>query len=249
MSLVVGVCSASIEHTEDSKGSQFAPSYEARQDQWEAFALALRPYTALYGPVFGPRLTVLIVELAQAQAEVLIHGRVNGTESPDLRKLTGIAYLSGGDTWVDIPRMFGLSFTQPDKVHMKESHDPHWGRVLALQQEMVTVFGRLARRMDRLHSEVQAYSAAANSAAADRRSTFIINNAAMKLLSEIKDGMTMLALRAEQVQLLYQSRDPVIGADAGHRKELLRQARAVVHQAEEVLCLLLLENFCNQLYF
>lgn len=50
-------------------------------------------------------------------------GKINGTESPALKGDTihsGIAYLSGSDTWYDVPRMFGVEGLQPLKVHLDE---------------------------------------------------------------------------------------------------------------------------------
>lgn len=45
----------------------------------------------------------------QAQAEVLVFSRVNGAtpSDADLRKLSGHAYMSGADSWVDLERMIG----------------------------------------------------------------------------------------------------------------------------------------------
>ena len=61
--------------------------YQAKDDQWTAFARSMQPFTKLYGAEFGPRLNSLLVELAQVQAELLIYGRVDGEDSPSLRKL------------------------------------------------------------------------------------------------------------------------------------------------------------------
>lgn len=178
----------------------------------------------------------------------MIHGRVNGVASPDLRKLGGMAYLSGGDTWVDVPRFFGIPFTQPDKVHLRESQDPEWPHVLLLLAEMRSVFGDLARRMEILHERIQLHVAshgaehAPNAHSPHVMSTpekvFEINSAALKFLAEIHDCITMLALRSSQVLALYQSRDPVIGADLQKRADLQRRSRGIVHEAEKVPVLL-----------
>jgi hypothetical protein len=50
-------------------------------------------------------------------------GKINGTESPALKGDTihsGIAYMSGSDTWYDVPRMFGVEGLQPLKIHLDE---------------------------------------------------------------------------------------------------------------------------------
>jgi hypothetical protein len=221
--------------TECVDGARFPADYEAAQDQWVAFSLALQPYTNLYGPDFGPRLNAFLVELSQVQAEVLVRGRVKGVDCPDLKKLTGMAYLSGGDTWVDIPRLFGLAFTQPDKVHIREAHDPLWPQALALLQEMATLFSALAEKMDALYADILAHAQEVETQAHDSGGeVYHINSQALLFLSEIRDGTSLLAMRAQQAYLLYQSRDPVIGAEEAVRKELQRQARSVVHRAEEV---------------
>lgn len=61
--------------------------YQAQQDQWTAFSTAIKPYTKIYGPLYGEKLNKILVGLAQQQAELLVHGRINGKDSPDLRKL------------------------------------------------------------------------------------------------------------------------------------------------------------------
>lgn len=179
------------------------------------------------------------MKLTQIQAELLINGRINNTNSPDLRKLSGMAYLSGGDTWVDIPRLFGLAFTQPDKIHIRESHDPDWSYVLLLLQEMRIKFTDLSSEFDCLYEDILNYTTTTNSVGSSDSSNdatvveqkFHINPAAVLLLSEITDSMKLLSLRAQQVHALYQSRDPEYIQD---KKELQRQARGIVHEAEKV---------------
>ncbi len=170
-----------------------------------------------------------------------------------------MAYLSGGDTWVDIPRILGIPFTQPDKVHIKENTDPYWGHVLRLLDAMQVTFVKLSSEMDMLAKEIQLYvdEQLAVIEDADRSSTtfnvdgtvasdsssspvptiaqrFEINSEAMVYLSEIQDCIKLLSLRAQQVQRLYQSRDAALSSNGEGRAELQRQARALVHQAEEV---------------
>ena len=48
----------------------------------------------------------------------------------------GMPYLSGQDTWIDLPRMFGLPLLQPDKIHFRETSDPRWRHVLPLLREV-----------------------------------------------------------------------------------------------------------------
>ena len=156
-----------------------------------------------------------------------------------------MAYLSGGDTWVDIPRLFGLAFTQPDKIHIRESHDPDWSYVLLLLQEMRVKFTDLSTEFDSLYEDILNYTTTTNSVGSSNSDStasssndatvveqkFHINPAAVLLLSEITDSMKLLSLRAQQVHALYQSRDPEYIHD---KKELQRQARGIVHEAEKV---------------
>ena len=53
-------------------------------------------------------------------------GKVDGIDSPKLKGDTihsGIAYMSGSDTWYDIPRMFGIEGLQPLKIHLDEGEE------------------------------------------------------------------------------------------------------------------------------
>ncbi len=204
--------------------------YNAADDQWSAFERSMAPVVKIFGP-YASKVRDLLVRLTKAQAELLIHGRVQGRDSPNLRKLSGIAYLSGGDTWVDVPRMFGLAFTQPDKVHLKESSDPDWPHVLTILREMRTVFSGLSDSMKALVAEIAQDQ---ELTAAD--SSFEFGEGSWKLLGELEDCMHMLALRASQLVLLYESKDPEIGgADEAVRIDLQRQSRAVVQVATEVV--------------
>ena len=63
--------------------------YTEKQDQWTAFALSLTPITRIFGTQLGPKLAHILVTTAQKQADVLLFGRVNGQDSPDLTKLSG----------------------------------------------------------------------------------------------------------------------------------------------------------------
>lgn len=85
------------------------------QDDWVAFDASLSSVFSIFGD-FNAEVISGLVELSKAQQDILIYGKIENKESSDLNKLSGHAYLSGTDTWVDIPRMLGMSFTQPDKV-------------------------------------------------------------------------------------------------------------------------------------
>lgn len=169
--------------------------------EWESYATSLSPLTRIFNPDIRYQLEDLLVNLAKVQAELLVLGRVNGQPCPDLSRLSGIAYISGVDTWVDLPRMLKLPLTQPDKVHMGEVHDPLWPYVLPLLSTMERSFGEIADEMDSIRS--QADSGYENTEGDKTR----VNVAALGLLDELSDCMRLLALRASQVRMLYESSD------------------------------------------
>jgi hypothetical protein len=109
------------------------------EDEWIAFEQILAPALSVFGE-HRDEIIGAIVNLAKDQAEILIFGRINGRESADLTKLSGHAYMSGSDTWVDLPRLLGLSFTQPDKVHVDEPNDPLWNEAREMLAELKTIF-------------------------------------------------------------------------------------------------------------
>jgi hypothetical protein len=76
---------------------------------------------------------------------------VQGEPCPDIDKLSGMPYLSGADTWVDVPRLFGTPLTQPDKIRMFETDDKNWVYVAPLLNEMETVFSNASAAMGELY--------------------------------------------------------------------------------------------------
>lgn len=85
------------------------------EDDWEAFEAILSPLLSIFGD-YSDKVVDAMVKLTRSQQDLLIYGEINNQKSLDLTKLSGHAYLSGTDTWVDIPRALNMSFTQPDKV-------------------------------------------------------------------------------------------------------------------------------------
>lgn len=227
-------------------------SYQVADDEWVIFGRSLEIFTkTLYGPVFGAQVNKVLVDLCRAQAQLLIFGRIHGRESPNLKKLSGIAYLSGWDTWTDIPRLFGLSMTQPNKVHLKESDDPDWPYVLELLDEMDKVFQNITQAMDELFHAINESSARATLAQWTYErvleypkysgdTDFLINDHAMVYLWEIKDAVNMLWLRARQVKLLYESREAELLSTAEDhtttlKEKLLNKSRKVLETAADIV--------------
>ena len=206
-------------------------------DEWEVYANSIGAYTSIYGPHFGPRLTELLVELSRMQIHLLIDSLINNRKNPNIKKLSGIAYLSGSDTWSELPRLFGLSFTQPDKVALKESDDEDWPYVLELLTEMSTQFQRISQRFSFLHHEILTAVTRREFAYDPDQPTksFVINEQALAFLDEIRDSIQLLALRARQVQLLYESNDADLPAGSKRRNSLLQESRGILSEAQTIV--------------
>jgi len=129
--------------------------YKERDDEWEAFRESIDPVMRVFGSKYRQRIADLLVNWTSSQADILINGIVEGRPCPNIMKLSGIAYISGDDTWVDLPRKFGMHFLQPDKVHFKEVSDKDWPNALLLLHEMERVFIPLADEMRSILMEAE----------------------------------------------------------------------------------------------
>ncbi len=215
----------------------------SESDEWSAFAKSLQMFTRLLGPQLGGRLEKLLVDLTRRQAELLILGMVNGTESPNIAKLSGIAYLCGSDTWVELPRMFGLKLTQPDKIKMFEADDPDWIYVLPLLREMESTFHGFSIEMQHLLNDALSINSGSTvCSAADgavppgecpNHDSPHIAAAAIRVLEEFCDGVQMLHLRAKQVRLLYAAQEAEVELD--YKAQLLTDSRKVIALAQTVV--------------
>ena len=76
------------------------------KDDWEAYRTALTAVLTPFGDYAAP-LRELIIKLAASQLEVMVLSKVKGQAPADLTKLSGHAYMSGADSWVDLERMLG----------------------------------------------------------------------------------------------------------------------------------------------
>lgn len=191
-------------------------NYRVSDDQWSTFESSLTPFLHIFDDEVATRLGNLLVELTQLEYELLLMGRVGGSESPNLKKLSGFAYLSGSDTWIDLPRMFKLSLTQPDKIHLQETNDPEWKYILPLLREMETAFGKKADEFGALLP-------------------LVTYPEARLLLEEIADAVSMLALRSQQVRMLYESRDHHLTLNDQMKASMLKQSRQVIQAAATIV--------------
>ena len=122
--------------------------------QWTAFSGGLAAGHTSLPTDLGLRLQNLLVRLTRVQYRLLVLGELQeGVPSPNLKKLSGIAYMSGGDTWIDLPHMLGQHTLQPTKIHLRETSDPHWNDVHPLLMAMEVAFRDIAEEMTALVEE------------------------------------------------------------------------------------------------
>jgi hypothetical protein len=205
------------------------PNCPPYSDEWSIYSISLQIYTKIYGSNLSQQLTTFLTDFTKLQSELLILSYINGRPNPNLQKLSGIAYLSGTDTWVDIPRLFGLAFTQPDKVHIKESDDPYWPYVIELLDELDRKFGKAYQRIEEI------YNVAKATASVIGGGDGLVNKQGLQFLMEIKDSIELLSLRARQMKYLYESNDADLTPQSKVKIQLLQQSRQIIHQAEEII--------------
>lgn len=194
----------------------------------------------------------MLVRLTKEQERLIIHGMVNASQPcPDIRKLSGFGYLSGSDTWIELPRMVGFPILQADKVRLKETSDPLRAHVNPLLREMERVFGELASEMKGIYEDARRSSShvllstaiAPSSDASlvlregldnddDEMEEMILDELALRLLEEIADCMQLLAMRASHVRMLYDSMD---SDSATEKAQLQKKSRAVIWSAAEIV--------------
>lgn len=162
---------------------------------------------------------------------------ISGDDCPVHHKLSGLPYLCGTDTWVELPRTFSLPITQPDKVHLGERDDNLWAQVILLLDMMYMTFSKHNHQMQGLLAAVRAQK---NSEYKVEKvtlgSAFELTDQALRFLEEISDGILMLHLRAKQVYLTYQAVDLRNTASSSLTpKQLLLESRNVLGLAQQVV--------------
>lgn len=187
-----------------------------------------------------------ILKLTKAQEEILIFGRVKGKPSPNLEKLSGLGYIEGSDTWIELPRMFGLPLLQPNKVHLRENDDEDWKYVLPLLNEMEQTFEPLAKQFSAFYEiilqkniEYVDHREKQNSDPLEFQYdeySGLLSDSAMDILEEIKDCVDMFSLRVGHVRRLYQSMDQ--RSDDEDTALLQSQSREILGNAASIVRLL-----------
>lgn len=204
-------------------------------NDWVAFEKSLMPFLRIFESELALEVKEFLVSLTQIQLDLLIYGRINGTESPDVEKLSGIAYLSGTDTWYDLPRMFGLKFTQPDKIHLNEPSHPLYDYALDLLREMDLKF---AEAKDKFRLIILRANESLTSCTNSKERNPLLDPKAFPLLDEIYDAVQLLSMRAHHVRLLYESKrlhtpDENVALLQGLARNVLMEASVIVRHREQ----------------
>jgi hypothetical protein len=162
-------------------------------DDREAFRKALWWVVRPFGEK-AEQVRDLLMKTIDAQRELLIHGRINGTEPSQVDKRNGQAYLVGWDSMDDLGDLLGLipgvkairtnpNRLQPVWLYNLSEENPSYSEVEPLLAELESRFASLANEFD-----------------ADR---WGIPLSASPFYNEMCDAMRVTALRATQVHGLY----------------------------------------------
>lgn len=184
---------------------------------------------ALPNPKHRAALARWLADLAHFQHEALLLGRLgDGRPCPNQATLSGIAYLAGKDTWVELPRWLGLGFTQPNYVGMYDHADPDYPHVRPLLARMRDEGARLHAAAARVVGEIEEEDGASS-----------IPAGLLARLRELRDAMALLSLRARHVALLYEATAPETVMKKqewqGRRAALLAEARGVLEEATAIV--------------
>lgn len=167
-------------------------AWDPRLDLGDAAALeaALAPVVRPFG---GAKDDVrdLLVEAIAAQHALLVLGDYGEGAPADVTRRNGQAYLQGWETWDEVGGMLeqaGLAKieTQPDRIGLLSiglANDPAYSDVRPLLAAMEETFTAHAQRFEALEEDVA--------------------DPARPLFEEIRDGLWMNALRAQQVHALF----------------------------------------------
>ena len=113
--------------------------------------------------------------------------------------------------------------TQPDKLHLHEFHHPLWKHVHPLLSAMEQKFWDLSQEVDLLLTSFNAADPTImNSSRTCDESKTRSNYQSQHLLTEITDSIRLLALRAKQVRMLYQSKGTFTSAETRYNWFLLQ---------------------------
>ncbi len=191
-------------------------------DDDEALRVALAPIVRPFGAV-GPQVSDLLVELAQAQHELMIEGRVGGTPPADILRRSGQAYLQGFEPFDDLTDLaqdvpgLTLTMTQPEKLGLVEMRNPlhvpppYSSQLEPLLDEMEGRFTVIADGLEALAPEIPA--------------------PAQPLFADLQVGARVTALRAQQLHALYDYTDGLYDQSDAVLEMRLQRARDALDEA------------------
>lgn len=177
------------------------------------------------------KLVSLLSDIVIAQDDLLIQGKVNGKAPRQIERMTGIAYLSGQETWDELntllAELLGIKKapTQPIRLGFRSLRAGIDGQgvnfisdVHPLLDAMEVSFAELSARMIDLFSKTA------------------MTDTNKQILSEFADGAMMNTLRASQVHALY---DATAAANMNQtpawRAQKIARARHALDLASDVV--------------
>ncbi len=156
----------------------------------EALADALQVFTRIMGQ-HGSFLNQRLRKWVHSQNKLLIHGEVDGKSPDSIEMRSGMAYLAGVDAWDDIAWLLGEGVTQPRRKGLMDMRNPL----------------KIAPRYDREIKPLLWAMRDQFSQLAALPSLPALLPKQEEYLNELRDSMTMTALRAKQISHLYESVD------------------------------------------
>jgi hypothetical protein len=216
-------------------------------DTWVAFEKALMPLQSIFrgskiNEEFGSRLVSILVNLTRIQEKTLIFGEIDGEKCKKLDILSGIAYLSGTDTWYELPAFLGLHTTQSSKVKVSDSSHENFLDVLAILAEMDRLFGKVYEEISQIAKisgviESDACPKYMNGVCSDKSGEMppdpeiVLTEGQRLLVSEIYDCIEVLYLRTIFVRHMYESRQQHL--PSSEKQAYLTQGRHILLAASE----------------
>ncbi|MEZ0371284.1 MAG: hypothetical protein ACAI44_19475 [Candidatus Sericytochromatia bacterium] len=188
---------------------------------------ALRSLLSRQLAVFGPQaeqIQKLLIDTMHTQHRLLVLGQTGSAPPPDINLRSGIAYLAGQDSWSQLAgtiRAFGLKGyqTQPDRISFEElRHEPaklqqYRRNIAPLLQAMSFEFLRLATRAAEIDISQQP-------------------DALRRHWLEIRHGLRLNALRADEVYALMEASASQAIGQHGQAAAWLKRAHAAIAEAE-----------------
>ncbi len=208
-----------------SSRAAWAPSQDKpeREDFRDLVTYLFEPFPE------GATVADWIIDLADAQHELLIHGQVGGSDNWDVVEKNAQAYLQGTETWDAISELaesipgIPLKATQPTRLSPFELLEPR-ARYDVYPNRVRPLLIESENRFVQAHTNLENVLASLTHSAE-------VGAGWIGVLEEFRDAIEITALRAEQVRLLYEYRsDPLFQLN----ENLLGRAQAVLDRGLDV---------------